>query len=627
MKSTKRALFTSVISLLLCITMLIGATFAWFTDDVKNTGNRIIAGNLDIDLVMDIEKDGNYTSIADGRGDIFSEDGNGINWEPGKTEVVYLGVRNLGSLALKYNILLKVTDGGLASALEYVVVPEAKAGDVPNWDAVKANKANVPVGETLAAPQGTLDEIIKGVDDETDYFALVVHMKEEAGNEYMEKDIVIDLYLNATQKDAEFDSFGKEYDQNATLDFFAVANEDELKQALNDRRENILITEDITATTTYNVDYNVTISGGGKEISRADGFTGTIFSVKTGATLTMENVVIDGGAIYNSNSRSAGSIASAQNTGVTATGNLIATTGNGSVVLNKDAILQNNDGASAVSLATRGGGSLTLNGAQIINNRITAGGAAIWGGGNITINEGSKINNNHATTGLGGAIRMVDGYNNITFTMNGGEMNYNTAVGTGGAIWGGNRAKYYFNGGEMAYNSAQAGGAIWTGTYESYTFAEDFKLHDNSAVELGGAIRFCDHTSLAMTGGSVYNNTVSGESSAFFLNNNTATITGGEIKDDFSYSGGLGFTLGEAEIDGVVAFNLTTNHNTAYLKADFGTINFTVNEANANFSKFNFKAADDYVYTAGDEAKLVCKNPGYTTYWDETTKTFRLKAE
>lgn len=360
----------------------------------------------------------------------------------------------------------------------------------------------------------------------------------------------------------------------------------------------------------------------GATLTRAEGFTDTMFSVGEGSTLALEKVTVDGGAVW-SGARSSGVTPTSVNTGVVATGNLVATSGNGNIILNEDAILQNNDGANAVSLATRGGGSLTVNGAQIINNRSAAG--AIWGGGNITINEGSKINGNCATS-IGGAIRMVDGKNNITFTMNGGEMNYNTSAGTGGAIWGGNNATYIFNGGEMAYNSAAtAGGAIWTGTYESYTITGDFKLHDNSAAELGGAIRFCDHASLTMTGGSVYGNTVNGVSSAFYLNNNSATLTGGSISDNFSYSGGLGLTAGKADIDGVISFSLNTNHNTVYLAEEFDGFKFTVNESASNFSQFNIKPAAGYTYTAGDEAKLVCMNEGYETYW--TDSVFKIRAK
>ena len=227
-KNTKRALLASVLSVALCCAMLIGSTFAWFTDSVTNTGNRIQAGNLEIDLLMDKQDGNGYVSIADGEGDIFDEaeiaqNSNKTLWEPGKTQIVYLGVQNKGSLALKYNILLDVTDNGLAGALEYAVLDGAQASDlagVTDWEALKAMEGaqtgDIAAGRTTAAPNGCLDEIANGTKDETDYFALAVHMKEDAGNEYQGKDITIDVTVVATQATAEEDGFGNDqYDQNA----------------------------------------------------------------------------------------------------------------------------------------------------------------------------------------------------------------------------------------------------------------------------------------------------------------------------------------------------------------------------------------------------------------------------
>lgn len=232
-KNTKRALLVSVLSVALCCAMLIGTTFAWFTDSVTNTGNRIQAGNLEIDLLMDKKEDGTYTSIAGGEGDIFNEaqiaqNSNKTLWEPGKTQIVYLGVQNKGSLALKYNILLDVTDNGLAGALEYAVLDGAQADDlagVTDWEDLKAMKGaqtgDIKAGRTTAAPNGCLDEIANGTKDETDYFALAVHMKEDAGNEYQGKDITIDVTVVATQATAEEDGFGDDqYDANAGTDEF-----------------------------------------------------------------------------------------------------------------------------------------------------------------------------------------------------------------------------------------------------------------------------------------------------------------------------------------------------------------------------------------------------------------------
>ena len=141
--ATKKALISSIIALILCFTMLMGATFAWFTDTVSSTGNRILAGNLEIDLVMYKEAEGKYVSIAGGTGDIFSEAaGNGVRWEPGKTEIVYLGVRNTGNLALGYSLLLNTKDEGLVGSLEYAIISgdDAEHGEiaVTDWDELLA---------------------------------------------------------------------------------------------------------------------------------------------------------------------------------------------------------------------------------------------------------------------------------------------------------------------------------------------------------------------------------------------------------------------------------------------------------------------------------------------------------
>ena len=64
-KSTKRALLGSVMAMVLCLAMLIGATFAWFTDTASTGVNKIQAGNLDVALEMK-DASGNWVS-AEGK--------------------------------------------------------------------------------------------------------------------------------------------------------------------------------------------------------------------------------------------------------------------------------------------------------------------------------------------------------------------------------------------------------------------------------------------------------------------------------------------------------------------------------------------------------------------------------
>ena len=425
---------------------------------------------------------------------------------------------------------------------------------------------------------------------------------------------VVDPDREGQQTDSKLIYNGVEIGIPAPGKVASVSSVEKLKAALEEGIPNIYLESDVQTDTVLNVSSKTVINGNGYMISRTDGFTDDVFLVKSGASLTLEDTVVDGGAVW-VGSLSDGAV---QNASVKATGNLIEAEANAKIILNEGAILQNNDGTYAVNLGTRIGATLTMNGGEIMYNRSEAG--AVWGGGHITINSG-KINNN-MSTGSAGAIRMVSSCN---LTMNSGELSNNTAAGDGGAIWGYGSSTYNFNGGSMSGNvSAGTGGAIYTGTYSVINISGDFELCDNKATN-SGAIRLTDHTSLNMTGGKISGNTQNGESNAFNTWNNTISITGGSISDNISYVGGLGLTIGTADIDGVIAYDLSTNHNTAYLTADFNSFKFTVDETDANFAHFNFKPAADYVYTEGDEAKLVCMNEGYETYWDAENRVFKLQ--
>ena len=48
--STKRPLVMALLALVLCLSMLVGTTFAWFTDTATTGVNTIQAGTLDVGL-------------------------------------------------------------------------------------------------------------------------------------------------------------------------------------------------------------------------------------------------------------------------------------------------------------------------------------------------------------------------------------------------------------------------------------------------------------------------------------------------------------------------------------------------------------------------------------------------
>ena len=298
---TKKALLMSVLSMVLCVAMLVGMTFAWFTDTASTGVNKIQAGNLDVQLLMR-NAEGTYDNIGDeekaifGSGSIAQNNNQQTLWEPGKTQVAYLAVRNAGNLALKYNIVLNIVDNGLAGALKYVIVPqETLTGETQNfndtvddWDTLKSKATPLPVGKVTAAENGCLDEIAydKAKTNETEYFALVVHMDENAGNTYQGKDVSIDLAVVATQKNAESDSFGPDYDQNAQ---YPVGSADDFATAIKDAKDGDVIT--LTRTVgfsdkTVSLDKDITISGNDATVKDV------YFTVADGKKVTFDGVNI-----------------------------------------------------------------------------------------------------------------------------------------------------------------------------------------------------------------------------------------------------------------------------------------------------------------------------------------------
>ena len=109
-KNTKKALFSSVLALLLCCSMLIGTTFAWFTDEVKSGTNVIAAGNLDVDVYT---ADGKSVQDAENLFDDVAL------WEPGAVAYENLTVKNLGTLALKYQLSINFTNENFTSGGSY----------------------------------------------------------------------------------------------------------------------------------------------------------------------------------------------------------------------------------------------------------------------------------------------------------------------------------------------------------------------------------------------------------------------------------------------------------------------------------------------------------------------------
>ena len=306
---TKKALLMSVLSMVLCVAMLVGMTFAWFTDTASTSVNKIQAGKLDVELLMR-DAENVYQNIGDsnkfifGPGSIAQNNNQETLWEPGKTQVAYLAVRNAGNLALKYNIVLNIEDKGLADALQYVIVPQGKligkdqafAGKVAAWSEIKGGAEQLKAGTVIAAEKGCLDEIAHDSANvnETEYFALVLHMDENAGNEYQGKAVNIDLKVIATQVAAEFDSNGNDYDKDAVFPAKVVTASTlaEFTQAIKTANtgDTIKLMADIDSARALSISKELTIDLNGKNL------TGTAYNtikLTAGADLTIEDSSIE----------------------------------------------------------------------------------------------------------------------------------------------------------------------------------------------------------------------------------------------------------------------------------------------------------------------------------------------
>lgn len=269
----KYTLLASGLALLLCVSSLIGSTFAWFTDSVSTGVNTIQSGTLDIALEYSV--DGGIT-WADAEGEQLAfqafDGRTDILWEPGCTYALpLLRVRNNGNLALKYQIVVSGVDG------------DAKLLEAIEWTA--------KVGDGAETDLGRFEGTLIATDDVSENILIKGHMKNTAGNEYQgltAEGISIAVY--ATQVTAEFDSIDDQYDKMATID-----NVDELRAALAEQDAAFELGADIVLTEGIVIaaNQNVTIDLAGYTLSQTKECAGTSYSMISieGGSLTVKDTV------------------------------------------------------------------------------------------------------------------------------------------------------------------------------------------------------------------------------------------------------------------------------------------------------------------------------------------------
>ena len=230
-KATKRALLTSVMALVMCVVMLVGTTFAWFTDTASTGVNKIQAGNLDIELEY---KNSGMTGFKKANKDTLVFDKDAL-WEPGHVEYVVLKVSNAGNLALKYKLGINIAnevgstnvDGNAFNLSDYI-----------RFAVLDDDKSSLGRDDLVAAAENAGSKLINegyskennlNKTNDADTVTLVVWMPETVGNEANHKTgvdaptIDLGIKVDATQYTYEKDSFDNQYDAKADVELATSA--------------------------------------------------------------------------------------------------------------------------------------------------------------------------------------------------------------------------------------------------------------------------------------------------------------------------------------------------------------------------------------------------------------------
>ena len=206
-KSTKRALLVSAMAMVICFTMLLGTTFAWFTDFEESTGNVITAGKLEIKFEYKDNLDSTYSNAEGAQ--IFTY----TNWEPGYAAIKQVKVTNDGTLAFNYKFKITGATSAIADAIDVYCF---KADSVARGD---LNRGNAAYLGTLTTVLGANFDFAEGEtleETESQVYTIVLKMNEEAGNEYqLATTGAFSVQVLATQKTAsETDSIDGNYDKH-----------------------------------------------------------------------------------------------------------------------------------------------------------------------------------------------------------------------------------------------------------------------------------------------------------------------------------------------------------------------------------------------------------------------------
>ena len=316
-RATKRALLTSVMALVMCVVMLVGTTFAWFTDTASTGVNKIQAGNLKMEVTYKNTSDGEFNTLNEST-NVFMEN---ALWEPGHVEFAVLNVKNIGTLALKYKLGINIA-GETGST--NVLGNEFKLSDYIKFGVVDEDLSGKTRDEMVAAvtdgkliKEGYSKESHLDTTNANETVTLVVWMPKSVGNEANYKvaegitapSIDLGISVAATQYTYESDSFDEKYDKDATYPVI-VSNQQQANDAITnatDKKVNISIASGQTITLDSGIAHegaksrDVTFVGDGSQTvdvvkNAVNTNEGEELNYQRGSSFTFENLTIQAGS-------------------------------------------------------------------------------------------------------------------------------------------------------------------------------------------------------------------------------------------------------------------------------------------------------------------------------------------
>ena len=274
----------------------------------------------------------------------------------------------------------------------------------------------------------------------------------------------------------------------------------------------------------------VKISGGGT-IKRGSDYENYMIVVPEGSSLTLENITVDGGAVWSGDS-DATLTHGTTNSGITATSAMIYNFGE--LLVTDGAVLQNNDNTTSTgAIATEdkdtgeytfpsvtdkvrfggavlNGGQMKITGGSIQDNSVAWRGAGVASYGSIEM-SGGTVQRNFAQNqwGDGGAFYLHGAKNtsekgSAYCTISGGQFTANKAGGAGGAVCADGQSILNVSGGSFVGNVATTtGGGI--NVYSSILNMSDGTISGNSA-DKGGGLNLIMGSNATITGGCITTN-------------------------------------------------------------------------------------------------------------------------